>query len=485
MTQSPKPNIIVVMTDQMRATAMGCTGVEKVITPNLDRFAAEGTRFTNAVSNTPACTPARATFLTGKHVLSHKMVNNDMQLGHSHRSLAHCLNDAGYDCSYIGKWHIDGVNRGAFIPPGPRRQGFDDFWAGTECNHWYFQGYYYDDDSATPVWFDCYEPEGQTDLAINYIEKRKPDDSPFCMVLSWSPPHCPYDQVPKEFLDMYPPDEIEFLPNAVEARIRARGAAEQESRPADISREEHDNKKRTTLAGYYAHVTAMDHCFGRLMRCIEEQQLTENTVVVFTSDHGDMLFSQNRGWKGKPWRESVGIPLLMRWPEHVSANRLTDGPIGLVDLMPTLLALAGVDVPEDAEGLDLSAFVLGDDDAAPETEYINFPCMPHWFKDPTWRGVVTRTHTFVATREGPWLLYDDANDPFQMENLVDLPEVAEIQSVLEDKLQEWLTLTEDDFPTAREIADRFCVYHRNNVVPQAPLEPVILKGQEERAGRRY
>ena len=146
-----KPNILLIITDQMRSTALGCAGVESVQTPNLDAFAFQGIRFANAVSNTPACTPARATLLTGKHVLSHGLVNNEMQLGHDHNSLAHALGAQGYRCGYIGKWHVDGVNRGAYIPPGPRRQGFDDYWAGTECNHRYLAGYFYDDEKRRPV----------------------------------------------------------------------------------------------------------------------------------------------------------------------------------------------------------------------------------------------------------------------------------------------------------------------------------------------
>ena len=485
MPAGAKPNIIVVMTDQMRSTAMVCASVESVKTPALDRFAGQGTRFVNAVSNTPACTPARASFLTGKHVLSHGLVNNDMQLGHDHRTLAHCLNDAGYRCGYIGKWHIDGVNRGAFIPPGPRRQGFDDFWAGTECNHRYFQGYYYGDDTQGPVWLDCYEPEGQTDLAIEYIEKRAQGGDPFCLMLSWSPPHCPYGMAPQRFLDMYPRDGIEFLPNAVDAATQERKTKGEASRPADLSQEAHDRRKRRIVSGYYAHISAMDECFARLMKCLDERNLSDNTIVVFTSDHGDMLFSHNRGWKAKPWRESVGIPLLMRWPGRIPVQRETRGPVGLVDLMPTLLSSAGVEIPEDVEGRDLSAFVMGDESAAPETSYINFPCMPARYRDPAWRGVVSATHTFIMSREGPWLLFDDINDPFQMRNLVGEREAADTQARLEQATRNWLRRTNDDFPEASEIADKFCPTHIGNCVPNPPLDLVIREGQEARADRQY
>jgi len=481
MTQ---PNILFVICDQMRSTALGCAGVEQVLTPNLDAFAEQGTRFTNAVSNTPACTPARATLLTGKHILSHGLVNNDMQLGHDHQSFARCLTAQGYSCGYIGKWHLDGVNRGAFIPPGPRRQGFDDFWAGVECNHNYFGGYYYGEETQQPEWFDGYEPDGQTKLAIDYIERKADDPSPFCLFLSFGPPHCPYQLVPEAYRAGYPDDGIGFLPNAVHARIQDPTTRGKLAGPADLTQEEHDARKRRVIADYYAQVTALDDCFARLLACVDEQGLADDTIVVFTSDHGDMLFSQDRGWKSKPWRESVGIPLLVRWPGRVPAARVTHGPIGLVDLMPTLLEMTGTPIPEDVEGLDLSEFVGGNEAAAPASQYINFPCMPAWFRDPAWRGVVTGSYTYIANREGPWLLYDDAADPFQLQNLAADPASKPVVEELHAALQEWLGQTNDPFETSEEIADRLCPGHVNCVLPNPPLEEVIRLGQRERMLQR-
>jgi arylsulfatase A-like enzyme len=136
------------------------------------------------------------------------------------------------------------------------------------------------------------------------------------------------------------------------------------------------------------------------------------------------------------------------------------------------------------EGLDLTEFVCGNDDAAPASEYINFPCMPSWFRDPEWRGVVTRTHTYIETKEGPWLLYDDATDPFQLQNLVD--DAAEQQTVneLHALTQDWLAQTNDPFETSEQIADRLCPGHVNCVLPNPPLEEVIRLGQRERMLQR-
>jgi arylsulfatase A-like enzyme len=481
-----KPNILFILTDQMRSTAMGCAGVENVRTPNLDRLAEEGTRFTNAVSNTPACTPARASLLTGKHVLSHGLVQNDMQLGHNHRAIAHVLTDAGYRCGYIGKWHVDGVNRGAYIPPGPRRQGFDDFWAGTECNHNYFAGYYYEEKTREPVWFDGYEPDGQSDLAVDFLQNRGRDGDPFCLFVSWSPPHCPYEKVPQMYRDMYPPDEVELLPNAVDAVLESpESKGTGKVIPADLPSDQRQDRKREIIGAYYAHVTAMDECLGRLLEVLDRKGLREDTIVVFTSDHGDMLFSQNRGWKAKPWRESVGIPLLMRWPGRIPAGRETRGPIGLVDLAPTLLQLAGCAVPPEMEGGHLAGYVRGNEDAAPGSAYINFPCMNGLWTVPAWRGVVTRTHTYAASPEGPWVLYDDRADPFQMENLVESPDAQHLVAELDALTREWLDRTGDDFPPAPEIARRYIENPNQwNYVGTPPLKEEIRREQEKRNERR-
>ena len=371
------------------------------------------------------------------------------------RSIAHCLNDAGYRCGYIGKWHMDGADRGGFIPPGPRRQGFDDFWAVNNCNHQYLNAYYYLNDDPQPVWIDGYEPAGQTLLAAQYIQDKAAADTPFCLLLSWGPPHCPYRQLPQTSLDLYPPESIDLMPTAVDSQFGdgALPAAEQE------------RHKREAVAGYYAHITAMDECFGRLMQALDECGAADNTIVVFSSDHGDMLFNHNRGWKCKPWRESVGIPLIVRWPGRVPAGRVTDGPIGIVDHMPTLLSLAGVDVPGQVEGCDLASFVLGDDSAAPESAFINhLVALPNW-SHREWRGVVTRTHTYARFRDRPWILYDDKADPQQTHNVADSPEHAALRSQMEAKVQDWLGRTHDPFETSLQVADKYLPGHVNGVVP--------------------
>lgn len=479
-----KPNIVLVIADQMRSTAMGCSGREPVVTPNLDRFAGEGIRFTNAVSNTPACTPARATLLTGKHVFGHGLISNDLPLSSDHTSVAHALNAAGYDCAYIGKWHVDGVNRAAFIP-SERRQGFDDFWAGVECNHQYLDGYCYDDRTREPIWFEGYEPKGQTDLACTYLDRRGRIDRPFFLTLSWGPPHCPYHLAPGWARDLYDPPHIPIPPNARDAEVQDPAfVLGWGSRPLDLTPAERDRRKRLIIRDYYAHISALDRCFGRLMGHIDDLGIRDDTLVIFTSDHGDMMFSQNRGWKSKPWRESVGIPFIARLPGQIAAGRVSRAPVGLVDVMPTLTSVGGGVIPPEVEGDDLTPLLCGDETAAPASQYVNFPCPAAMFRDPPWRGVVTREHTYITTRDGPWLLYDDRADPYQVHNLASVPDETETRRRLDRLVRDRLSQTEDTFEDARTLADRYMPGHVDHILWGDGLVEPIRSGQAARRAAR-
>ncbi|MGZ0708276.1 sulfatase family protein [Coraliomargarita sp. W4R53] len=450
-----RPNILYILTDQMRSTALSCAGVEKVHTPHLDRLAAEGTRFTNAVANTPSCAPSRGNIFTGLHTLAHGVVNNELRVKNDGPSLAGSLGKHGYKCGYIGKWHLDGGARAAFTPPGKRRLGFDDYWAVANCTHNYMCGFYYNEEPK-PILIDGYEPIHQTDLAINYITPKAKEEDPFFLVLSIGSPHDPYLEMPDELLKRYNPDEVQLMEtNSTYV-------------PAEIMQ-----AKQTILAGYYAHISAIDDQLARLESSLKAQGLYENTIVVFTSDHGDMLGNHGQYYKSQPWRESIGVPLLMRWPGHIPAGRVTDAPIGLIDLTSSLLSLAGANIPAEMQGTDLSALILGDESAAPESVFINFVVDVHCIPSPPFRGIVTRTHTYAETVDGPWLLYDDKADPWQKNNLItwanrENPEVVALQAAMHTILQQWLELTNDPFENGDQVSDQYQPGHQGGVLPQEP-----------------
>jgi len=421
-----QPNLLFVFSDQQRAQDAGFMGNAQVMTPNLDRLAEEGVVFTHAVSTCPVCTPYRAALLTGKYPLSNGMVLNDVRLPITERTIAHCLRDAGYRTGYVGKWHLDGRHRGGFTPPGPRRQGFDDFWAVANCTHDYMHSYYWRDEPV-PVWIEGYDADHFTDLSVGFIRDNA-GQQPWSLFLSWGPPHDPCRLMPEDYL-IYDPDALELRPNATAT-------------------------DRAELAGYWSHITALDRCFGRLMAALEESGQAEDTIVVFTSDHGDMLGSQGLQRKQKPWDESIMVPFVLRYPRAVPAGKRTDALLNAPDLMPTLLSLAGSPVPDGVEGLDLSAAARSEPFEAPSSAFIGNPC-PFIEPIPEWRGVRTNRYTYVRTPSGPWLLYDNLEDPYQLANLAADPARRSLRGELDGELNDWLTRLDDDFQPREVYWERF------------------------------
>jgi arylsulfatase A-like enzyme len=427
-----RPNVVFVFADQMRAQACGFMGNAQVRTPHLDHMAEQGVVFTRAVSCCPVCTPYRASLMTGRYPLTNGMVLNDVRLPITERSIGKVFREAGYQTGYVGKWHLDGPFRGGYTPPGPRRQGFD-YWSVANCTHDYMHSYYFHNDPE-PIWIYSYDADLHTSLAIDFIRKRY-EAGPFCLFLSWGPPHDPCLLMPEEY-KVYDGAQLELRPNCT-----------------DPVREE--------LAGYYSHITALDRNFGRLTALLDELGIADHTLLVFTSDHGDMLGSQGQHRKQKPWDESIMVPFALRYPERVPAGRRTDTLLNTPDLMPTLLSLAGIEAPEEVEGQDLSHAALGQAGPEPTSALIANYC-PFIEPIPEWRGVRTKRHTYVKTLEGPWLLYDNEADPYQMDNLVDSPEHADLRRSLEGELQEWLDRTNDAFEPRENYWKRFGYEVREN-----------------------
>jgi len=418
--RSSKPNLLFIYTDQMRGQAMGCAGNSQVKTPNIDRLASQGVMFTNAVANCPVCTPNRGVLLTGRYPLSHKAVANDLPLPPDDASWGNVLRDAGYRTGYIGKWHLDGVPRDKFTPPGERRHGFD-YWAAWNCSHAYFNARYFRDDPVA-ISVDGYEPDHQTDLAIDFL--REQSDQPFFLLLSWGTPHAPYQLVPEEYRRLYDPESLELRSNCKEPDRRA-------------------------LADYYAAITALDHNVGRLMSALDEANLTQETIVIFTSDHGDMLWSQDHVKKERPWEESIIVPFIIRYPGVTAAGKTHDVLLSTVDVMPSLLSLMNTPIPNNVEGVDLSAALRGEPCDGPDSAFLTIPvpvdqAVAAGISE--WRGVRTKRHTYARWKDGSgWVLYDNEADPYQLRNLIDDPNSISLRTELERELQRHLNQIGDGF----------------------------------------
>jgi len=207
-----RPNLLYVFADQLGYQHCGFAGNLVARTPNLDAFAAEGLSFRQMVANHPVCSAYRATLMTGLYTTSHGMVINELRLRTTHRCLGHQLTDAGFQTGYIGKWHLYANQlghhrepRNSYVPRGPDRLGFDGFWAAYNFHHEYYHVDYHTESPAKIPYGDgVWEPDAQTDLAIDFIRERADDDDPFALFLSWGPPHDPWndDNVPTEYLSL-------------------------------------------------------------------------------------------------------------------------------------------------------------------------------------------------------------------------------------------------------------------------------------------
>jgi arylsulfatase A-like enzyme len=445
-----RPNIVVLLADQWRAQAFGYAGDPNVKTPNLDRLAQQSVRFVNAISSVPVCCPMRATMLTGQRSLTHGVFMNDVSLNPDATTIAKVFKAAGYDTAYIGKWHVDGHGRSNFIPQ-ERRQGFD-YWKVLECTHNYNNSYYYADGPEKLKW-DGYDAIAQTRDALQYIRDHAASEKPFVLFLAWGPPHDPYQTAPEIYRAKYTAVSLKLRSNVPATHIAA---------------------AREMLAGYYAHCTALDACAGEAWQTLRESGLEKDTILVFTSDHGDLLGSHAGRNKQQPYDESIRVPLLIHWPAALGAShRVLEALLTSEDLMPTLLGLSGVAIPGSVEGLDYSGYIRGGKNPSDGAALIS--CIApfgQWDRRTggrEYRGIRTERHTYVRELNGPWLLFDNKTDPFQLHNLVDQPGSQKLQARLDAILQSKLKSAGDQFLPGDDYIKRWgYIVDKNGTVPYTP-----------------
>jgi arylsulfatase A-like enzyme len=415
------PNVLFIMPDEWRGQALHCMGNPDVQTPHIDQLAAEGILFRQTFANTPVCCPARATILTGTYTSRNGMLANDLRLKENVVTLADLYAQAGYRTGFIGKWHLDGGPRvPGFVPPGPRRHGFQ-FWAAHECNHNYFYNWYFRDQNV-PIVSEKYEPEFWTDVAVEFL--KEPHDKPFFLMLAPGAPHDPY-VAPENYMERYDPQKLTMEPNWVEGT---------------------PGGGRKEIAGYCAAITAIDDQVARLMQTLRDRKLEENTIVLFSSDHGNMLGSQGKILKRKPWEESIRVPGILRYPGVVPAGKTTDALFSHVDFAPTLLSLCGLPIPAEMQGADVSRVAVGKTQEGPTA--VLFQIFGPFHGDGTeraWRGVRTDRFMYARWESGPWLLYDLQRDPHELHNLVNDSAYATDLQNLDAQLVNYMALVGDSW----------------------------------------
>lgn len=458
-----QPNIIYVFPDQYRQQAMGfwqkskykeaLRGVtDPVHTPNIDKFADESLVLTQAISTCPLCSPYRGMLFSGRFPEQNGVKSNCNNLRpDSLKEDMVCMTDVfadqGYNVGYIGKYHLDkpeadfdasglyvGSEGGYFAdgskpedlasksinsgnrccwdtatPSGPKRHGVD---------YWYSYGTF--DQHNNPHYWDndCHKhepkkwsPVHEADIAIAYInndKKERDEDKPFCLFLGMNPPHNPYESIEHTDGDM-------FYKYYSEDRIpNVRDLLNRPNVPDDA-------RANDWVRYYFASVSGVDRAFGRILEALEASGEKDNTIVVFSADHGEMMGSHDAGAKNVPYEESYLIPYIVRYPEKLE-NRIEDLIFGGPDVMPTLLGLAGLGqhIPNDIEGTDYSDVWLKGEMS--EMKRPTSSLYIHDYPDYQRKGVRTERYTFVIERDvdGQFqkhVIFDNEKDPYQMNNL--------------------------------------------------------------------
>jgi len=373
-----KPNILIIISDQLRRDALGIYGDPNISTPNIDHLASEGVRFQNACSTYPVCVPFRFTLMTGEHAHSRLVPAIEWRMSPAERTLADEFNGADYHTIYIGKWHLYGGSgllpkhypKKANKTPVPRlHQGRWQKWLGFEIANNPFDTYYFEDDDPIPRPLGKYQTDGLFDLAMEYIEKDFNSDKPYCCILSVEPPHYPLI-APKELAKKWRDKSIKLPPNFLfRDKFPAPGPIIN-----DNARERRASiKNRKT---YYAMVENLDDNVGRLLDFIEKSGQKEKTIIIFMSDHGEMGGAHciRNIIKDHPYEESIGIALIVYDPRNSKrSGQVINEPVCTEDYFPTLLGLAGLKPKEKKPGIDLTPLIHGKQEKLPrEGIYLEF-----------------------------------------------------------------------------------------------------------------
>ncbi|MGD8237704.1 MAG: sulfatase [Armatimonadota bacterium] len=422
-----QPNVLYVFSDQHRDCSMPGEPFSDIQAPNMMRLAREGVRFRNCISNYPVCSPYRATLITGKWPYHSGVIDNRIRVESDGNSVGDVFRKAGYRTGYVGKWHLQG-QPGPYQEPGAARHGFDWWRVWYNTNRHWDKSYYYEDSADAKRTPKGYNATLMTEQALDFV-RRNTGEQPWCLFVSLNPPHSNFLDAPDEQKQLYDAEARPWRPNVPEERRQ-------------------NDRMRRVAQGYSGHISAVDRELGRLLDALDETGQARNTIVAYSSDHGEMLGSQNRTGKRLPWEESCRIPFVARWPAGMPAGREVQTLFGAIDTMPSLVGLAGLAVPGTCDGLDLSAAFRGEAAREPESQFIMHIDKHHAsggikHPAPVFRGVRTDRYTYARWRDGPWLLYDNQEDPFQQSNLIDDPKRKKLASELEGVVRDWLKAADD------------------------------------------
>ncbi|MFT5375999.1 MAG: arylsulfatase A-like enzyme [Candidatus Latescibacterota bacterium] len=421
-----RPNVLFVFTDQQSAHAMSCAGNPHLHTPNMDALAAEGTRFTQSYCAAPVCGPSRASLTTGRLPHEHGVLVNGMIPDPKIPNVGELFRSAGYDTAWSGRWHLPDNGRDGKV------RGFD-------VLH----------DPAAPLGLGHHGDEPVTDAAIEFLQQWH--QRPFFLGVSLCNPHdiCHWIMNPEPPPDnaVLPPlpENFEADPHEAEfiRRCRERDHYGDEN---TYTTDWDETQWRRYLYAYYRYTEEVDVQVGRLLGALRENGLEENTIVLFTSDHGEGMAAHQWVVKLMLYEEPLRVPLIVRWPEHIAAKRVDDEHlVSGLDVLPTLCDLAGVE-HTPVTGMSLKGLI--EDPAIPGRPFVVAELHPDT-ENLRLEGRMLRTqrYKYVRFSEGgnPEMLFDLEADPGERENLVAKEGMRGLLDEHRALMRQWCGQTKDNF----------------------------------------
>ncbi len=462
---SDKPNLIYICADTLRYSSLGFNSDEFAYTPNLDALASSSCVLKNAVSSHSVRAPYDASLFTGKYTPSTGVVMNGLRIcPEEHETFAGALENDGYETCYIGRWNLYSdrfsnfdFSKNAFVPKGENRLGFNGYFASFAHTDDIMSKSCYYLDTNEKIRADRYEPDAECALAVSRISEMSKTDKPFAMFLSLSTPREAWSNanVPENFYSLFDNAEFSVSPNESAVNdIHADGW----SKFAPGKFKNLNDMKRA----YYAMTANIDINVGRITDAVKACGLIDNTVIVFTSAKGEMFASHGRRGANTFYEEAVRVPFIIKWGERLSGVSVQC--LSTPDIMPTLLSVLGVKIPDSVEGLDKSASLFSETADGDICLMMGMGPAAMFGNGYEWRAVRTKKYTYakylIDSRE---YLFDNENDPYQMKNLAGNKDYYHIKAVLIAKM----------FGRMGEIGDKFekNQYYKKNRIKKRIVQP--------------
>jgi arylsulfatase A-like enzyme len=462
------PNILWLCTDQQRYDTISALGNPLIRTPHLDSLVASGVSFTHAYCQSTVCSPSRASFLTGRYPRTTGCRQNGQQLPASERLISRLFADAGYTCGLAGKQHLASCADGRVEARGD--DGYHEFhwshhpqpdWPENQYSQWLAQEgqsweSLYDGPKTAYTKHGIPAAYHQTtwcaNKTIDFLQQHQ--DVPWFFSFNCFDPHHPFDP-PADYFQRYQPEQMplpRFQPGELANKPRYQQLdhewAHNEPGFFHVSKMTSADQQEVTAA-YYGMVELIDDQVGRILTALEETGQRERTIILFMSDHGEMLGDHGLYLKGPHFYESsVHVPLVFSWPDRFQQNLRADGLIELVDLAPTLLAAAGEPVPASMQGQSLLPILSGEHDPTEHRDYVYCEYYNAWTHHRSY-GTMMRTRdqkivVYHGVEDGE--LYDLARDPDEFNNLYDQPDHAELRHQLLKRAFDASVFTMDPLP---------------------------------------